>query len=104
MKLTADQKKKYRTLGHQLKPVVTVAGKGLTESVKLEVNRALEDHELIKIKFAISERTAKKQLITELCDMTNAELVQAIGHIVLLYRKTKNPDPKLSNLIRTIKK
>jgi RNA-binding protein YhbY len=27
-------------------------------------------------------------------------LVQSIGHIVLLYRNAKKPNPKLSNLLR----
>ena len=48
---TSSADKKYlRALGHQLKPVVTVAGNGLTENVITEVDRALNDHELIKIK------------------------------------------------------
>ena len=48
---TSSADKKYlRSLGHPLKPVVTVAGNGLTESVVTEINRALNDHELIKIK------------------------------------------------------
>jgi RNA-binding protein len=45
---TSSADKKYlRALGHQLKPVVTVAGNGLTENVITEVDRALSDHELI---------------------------------------------------------
>ena len=45
---TSSADKKYlRSLGHPLKPVVTVAGNGLTESVVTEINRALNDHELI---------------------------------------------------------
>ena len=43
-------KKHLRRLGHNLKPVVTVAGNGLTENVTNEIERALTDHELIKIK------------------------------------------------------
>ncbi len=40
--------KQLRAIGHKLKPVVTVAGKGLSETVRLEIERALTDHELIK--------------------------------------------------------
>ena len=46
MSLDTDTKKHYRTLGHSLKPVVTVASKGLTEGVLAELQRALDDHEL----------------------------------------------------------
>ena len=48
---SSNADKKYlRQLGHNLKPVVTIASKGLTESVQLEIERALNDHELIKLK------------------------------------------------------
>jgi len=59
MSLTSEQKKHYRTIGHNLNPLVMVAGKGLTENIQLEVDRALEDHELIKVKFAVGDREVK---------------------------------------------
>ncbi|MBP0049774.1 YhbY family RNA-binding protein [Marinobacterium sp. AK62] len=100
MSLTAEQKKHLRTLGHKLNPIVMVAGNGLSENIQLEVDRALEDHELIKVKFAVGDRTLKRQLIRELCDIVEAQLVQEIGNIALLYRKAQEPNPKLSNLLR----
>tara|TARA_B100001063_G_scaffold230591_1_gene243877 strand:- start:1518 stop:1820 length:303 start_codon:yes stop_codon:yes gene_type:complete len=100
MSLTSEQKKHYRTIGHNLNPLVMVAGKGLTENIQLEVDRALEDHELIKVKFAVGDREVKKQLIKELAGIVEATIVQEIGNIALLYRKAQNPDPRLSNLLR----
>jgi RNA-binding protein len=96
---TAD-KKYLRALGHQLKPVVTVAGNGLTENVIAEVARALGDHELIKIKLAVGDRDAKKTVIANLCAQTESQLIQSIGHMVLLFKKADKPNPKLSNLLR----
>lgn len=100
MSLTSEQKKHFRTLGHKLNPVVTVAGKGLTETIQLEVDRALEDHELIKVKFAVGDRDVKKEMIHELCSIVEATIIQEIGHIALIYRKSLDPNPKLSNLLR----
>ena len=98
---TSSADKKYlRSLGHQLKPVVTVAGNGLTESVLAELDRALADHELIKVKLAVGDRDAKKATISEICLQSKAELIQSIGHMILLYRKADKPNPKLSNLLR----
>ena len=37
------------------------------------------------------------KLIREKC---GAEVVQSIGHILLLLKKSNEPNPKLSNLIR----
>ena len=95
-----DRKKYLRSIGHGLKPVVTVASKGLTEGVLGEIDRALTDHELIKVKLAVGDRAVKKQAIDEICARLQAENVQTIGHVLLLYRAAEKPDPKLSNLLR----
>lgn len=100
MTLSNDEKKHLRRLGHDLKPVVTVGGKGLNENVVAELDRALSDHELIKVKLAVGDRDAKQQVITAICELLKAETVQTIGHVVLLLRRAKQPNPKLSNLLR----
>ncbi len=100
MSLTPTQKKQFRTIGHGLNPIITVAGNGLSENILLEADRALEDHELIKVKFAVSNREAKKQLIQEMAQIVEAEIVQEIGNVALYYRAARKPDPKLSNLLR----
>jgi len=93
-------KKHLRRLGHNLKPVVTVAGNGLSENVNNEIARALTDHELIKIKLVADDREAKKALTESICVTHSATLVQSIGHMLLIYRRSKTPDPRLSNLLR----
>lgn len=98
---TSSADKKYlRSLGHRLKPVVTVAGNGLTETVFAELDRALGDHELIKVKLAVGDREVKKATIDEICLESKAKLIQSIGHMILLFRKADKPNPKLSNLLR----
>jgi RNA-binding protein len=100
MSLTTDQKKRLRTRAHTLNPIVMVGGNGLTENVQLEVDRALEDHELIKVKFAVGDRDLKRELIKELVTVVEAELVQEIGNVAVLFRSSDEPNPKLSNLMR----
>jgi len=100
MSLTNDQKKRLRNVAHKLNPIVTVGGNGLSENVQLEVDRALEDHELIKVKFAVGDRDLKRQLIKELVAIVEAQLIQEIGNIAVLFRPSDEPNPKLSNLMR----
>jgi RNA-binding protein len=100
MSLSADKKKAFRTIGHNLKPLVTVAGKGLSDNVIAEMDRAITDHELIKIKFAVGDRDLKKQRVQDVLEKLNMELVQQIGGIALVFRKNPQPDPHLSNLMR----
>ena len=78
MALTNERKKYLRTLGHNLNPVVTVASKGLTDNVLAEIDRALNDHELIKIKCNGIERDSKAELIATVCSALKAEAVQSI--------------------------
>ncbi len=94
--------KQLRAIGHKLKPVVTVAGNGLSEAVVAEIDRALSQHELIKVKLAVGGREAKSSVADEICKRTGAKLVQSIGNILLLVRRTAQPDPRLSNLIRRL--
>ena len=94
--------KQLRAIGHKLKPVVSVGGKGLTEAVIAELDRALHQHELIKVKLAVGDRDTKATIGAELCERTGAEIVQSIGNIILVLRRAEKPDPKLSNLVRPL--
>ena len=100
-KKTNQDIKQLRTIGHKLKPVVTIAGNGMTDGVKAELERALNDHELIKIKLAVGSREARSAVALEVCAATGAQLVQSIGNVLLIVRRTAKPDPRLSNLIRS---
>ncbi|MHA7880446.1 MAG: YhbY family RNA-binding protein [Saccharospirillum sp.] len=100
MPLSQDQKKHYRAIGHDLNPLVTIADKGLTKTVLAEIERALNDHELIKIKVNIADRAEKTATIGAVCEQTGATLVQSIGRVALILRRAKQPNPKLSNLVR----
>ena len=99
MSLSNADKKRYRQIGHGLNPVVTIAQKGLSDNIREELERALTEHELIKVKI-IADRDEKKALTGQICTDFKAECVQSIGHVILLFRAAKKPDPKLSNLAR----
>ena len=73
MSLTQEQKKQYKSIGHHLKPVLTVADNGLTEGVLTELERALGDHELIKIKVNILDLVSRLAADSELCKSGIAE-------------------------------
>jgi RNA-binding protein len=100
MTLNNADKKRFRAIGHQLKPVITIAEKGFSENIQLELERALNDHELIKLKLVTGDRAAKAALIEEICALSKGAVVQNIGHVLLLFRAAKRQDPKLSNVIR----
>lgn len=100
MPLTQEQKKQFKSIGHHLKPVLIVADNGVTEGVLAELERALNDHELIKIQVRITERESRLAVIDELCKASKAELAQVIGKMALLYRKNPKANRNLSNISR----
>jgi len=100
MALPNEKIKAFRGIGHNLKPIVTISENGITEGVQLELDRALNDHELIKVKISCGDREQKQELIQELVNNCGCELVQTIGKIALVYRAAAKPNQKLSNISR----
>jgi RNA-binding protein len=77
---------------HDLKPVVMLGQKGLTDAVMNELDIALDHHELVKIKLSMEDRDARKQAIADICLQCQAEEVQSIGKTLSVYRANKK-DP-----------
>ena len=102
MTLSNQQKKQFRAIGHRLKPVVTIAGKGTSPSVVQELERAIRDHELIKIKLVAGDRQQRGAILTEVNEIIGSATVQQIGSVALIYRAADEPDRTLSNVSRYI--
>ena len=86
MSLSSAQIRYLRGLGHQLRPVVTIADKGLSENVLAELDSALDTHELIKVKLR-GERETRKAWIEEITRQFKAERIHVIGQVVCFYRR-----------------
>jgi RNA-binding protein len=54
--------------------------------VALETERALHDHELIKVKGPGGDRAARDALFAALAARTRSVLVHRIGNVAVLYR------------------
>jgi len=96
MSLSKKQIKFLRAKCHDLKAVIMMGQKGLTEEVLSEMDIALNYHELVKIKLSVDDRELRKQLIAEICDKTQAQEVQSIGKTLSIYRV--NPDKAVIEL------
>jgi len=84
--LTERQRRHLRGLAHALKPVVRLGSAGLSAAVAAETARALDAHELIKVKAAAGGREARDQLFAALAQQTGSALVHRIGNVAVLYR------------------
>ena len=87
MALTPSQTRYLRGLAHPLKPVLLLGGKGVTPGVLKELEQALDDHELIKVRLTGEDRSERADVLAQLVKSSRAEAVQQIGHIAVLYRR-----------------
>ena len=98
MPLSKKQIKFLRARCHELKPVILMGQKGLTEEVLKEIDIALTHHELVKIKLSVDDRELRQQVSSEICEQTQSEEVQSIGKTLSVYRV--NPDKAIIELPR----
>ncbi|HEY4647363.1 MAG TPA: ribosome assembly RNA-binding protein YhbY [Steroidobacteraceae bacterium] len=89
------QLKHLRRLAHPRRPIVTVGTAGLNDAVIEELERALTDHELLKVRVRCDDRAERDNVIEELTRRTRSTLVQRVGHVAVLYR----PDAKLPRIL-----
>ncbi len=84
--LTGKQRRHLRALGHELKALVQIGKGGIDDGLVAAVDRALLDHELIKVKVGESAGLDRHEVAEALAGKTRSEVAQVLGNIVLLYR------------------
>ncbi len=87
--ITTKFRAQLRSQAQILSPVVMVGHEGITDGVVAALDKALEDHELVKVRFQdFKEQT--RELSDELSKRTDSILVSTTGFTAVFYRK--NPD------------
>ena len=94
MTITSAQRRNLRASAHALDPVVLIGNHGLSPAVFEEIDRSLRSHELIKIRVASEDREARERILREICDAVQAEAVQSIGRMLVIYRVNPEAAPK----------
>jgi RNA-binding protein len=88
--LTSAERKALKAKAHKLDPVVQIGSKGLTDEVIAEIDRALRAHELIKVRAATLDRDQRDEAFVSICQKTNAEQVQQVGKVCVIFRKNND--------------
>jgi RNA-binding protein len=87
--LTGKERRRLRGLAHSLKPLVHVGKSGVTEGVIDDADRALRDHELVKIRF-LDYKEQRKELSETIAGETRSVIVEIIGNTLILYRESSD--------------
>jgi RNA-binding protein len=86
MELTSKRRAELKAQAHSLDPVAQIGKFGVTPEVLAHIDKALADHQLIKVKF-IGFRETRKELSKEIAEATNSILIDVIGNVAILYRE-----------------
>lgn len=65
-----------------------------------EIDRALTAHELIKVRASSMEREARDAALTQICDRLDAQAVQHIGKVLVVYRQKPEADQEGSRSVQ----
>ena len=87
--LTGKQKRFLRAEAHHLDPIFQVGKGGVNENMTTQIAEALEVRELIKVSILQNNEDDKHDVAEALAEGAKAELVQLIGHTVVLYKESK---------------
>ena len=94
--LTQNQKKQLKTLIVQDKTKYQIGKSEVTNALLDMLDKALTARELIKVEVLKSAATPIMELTLDLSSKLNADVVQVVGRVIVLYRKNKeNPKIKL---------
>ncbi|HFC3018390.1 TPA: ribosome assembly RNA-binding protein YhbY [Neisseria gonorrhoeae] len=86
-KLNTKEILELKARAHHLHPVVMVGQQGLTDAVIKETDAALTAHELIKVRVFGDDRAERIEICNTLCEAVDAQPVQHIGKLLVLWRK-----------------
>jgi RNA-binding protein len=92
--MTPEKRRQLRARAHALDPVVMVGQSGVSAGVLREIERALKNHELIKVRVAGADRAGRERMLEEICTAASADPVQHIGRMLVIFRE--NPDLHVS--------
>lgn len=92
--ITTKERAKLRKLAQNMDPVVQIGKGGISDPVIESVGLVLEKRELVKIRLLNNSGVDTDEAMDVLCDGLNADPVQKIGNILVIYKFSKKKDAK----------
>ena len=98
LELSGRQRKFLRGMAHAFQPVVHLGKGGLSEAVLAQIDRALDDHELIKLRY-VDNLEEKVALAAAIEDRLGCAEVGRVGHVSVFYRPQRDPEKRKIHLL-----
>ena len=87
--LTPRQIRNLKKQAHSLKPRVQIGRNGISEATYANIDKILNDHELIKIKY-LAYKTERTTITAKIAHRTDSHIVHEIGNTATLYRRSND--------------
>jgi RNA-binding protein len=84
---SGELRRALRAHGHAMSPIVQVGKAGVTDALLNQVNQALADHELIKVKVGGECPLDRHEVADRLDGEPGVDVVQIVGRVLLLYKR-----------------
>lgn len=78
-----------KSLANNLKPLAQIGKSGISDGLINQLDKLLEDHELVKINVLQNSPDDAKNMTEEILNRTGAEFVQQIGSKITIYRESE---------------
>lgn len=92
--LTSKQRGFLRGMANPLEPIFQVGKSGLGDNTAVAIGQALDARELIKVRVLKNVDDDPREVAAALATLTGADVVQVIGHNVVLFRRNVE-EPKI---------
>ena len=98
--LKGKQKRQLRALAHHLSPIFQVGKAGVNSDMIQGIRDALEKRELLKVSILQNCEEDKDKVAKILSERTSSELVQVIGHTIVLYKQSSKEKYRKIELVK----
>lgn len=88
--LNSKQRSRLAGIAQNIEPLLHLGKAGASAGVEAQLDRLLEEHELVKVRF-IDFKESKHELALDLAEKTGGELVRVIGNVAVIFRRNHDP-------------
>jgi RNA-binding protein len=96
-KITTKMKRHVRHVLKDENPTVWVGKEGLTSQLSNELEKQLQMNKMVKVRIlptALQNENTAQTIAAKAAEQTKSSLVEVRGHVFILFRKRKTPEPQ----------
>ena len=103
--MTGKERAAWRAKANSLEPLFQVGKGGISDALIKQTDDALRARELIKLKVLLeSSPVSVREAANEIAQRTQAEVIQVIGGVIVLYRESEELKQKAAQKARRRRK